>query len=381
MHKELKPPQVSPKPSRKRTGKSKPLEAIISPTNGAVPQVLENRDVCQPEDGTPSHSGKLRFIDLFAGIGGIRLAFERVGGKCVFSSEWDAAASKRYASYFGEVPAGDITAIETSMIPNHDVLAGGFPCQSFSIMGGMKGFDDTRGTLFFEIERILKARQPRAFLLENVKNLVSHEKGETFKVILKHLRALGYHVHWRILNALNFNLPQKRERVIIVGFRENHQFSWPRPVPLSITLSDLLEREPHVERKHFASERVRISVAERLEGKRLPASPWICHENKSGNVSPLPYSCALRAGASYNYLLVNGCRRLTPRENLRLQGFPDDFPISGLDSEIRKQCGNSVPVSMIEAVARALVDALATEPNEVMTDSMLQEQSLFSGIS
>ena len=307
-------------------------------------------------------ASKLRFIDLFAGIGGIRLGLERAGGKCVFSSEWDSDATKTYEAYFGDKPAGDITKIQNSDVPDHDILAGGFPCQAFSIIGGMKGFGDTRGTLFFEIERILRAKHPKAFLLENVRNLVSHDKGQTFKVILEHLKLLGYHVHWRILNALHYNLPQKRERVIIVGFKENHPFEWPQHQPLKKTLAAILEPDEAVNKKHFASEAVRLSVEARLAGKKLPPVPWICHENKAGNISPLPYSCALRAGASYNYLLVNGRRRLTPRENLRLQGFPEDFPTVVPDSAIRKQCGNSVPVAMIEAVAKQVVAALGEKP-------------------
>jgi DNA (cytosine-5)-methyltransferase 1 len=305
-----------------------------------------------------------RFIDLFAGIGGIRIGLERAGGTCVFSSEWDEQAAQSYERYFGEKPAGDITKISSEAIPDHDILAGGFPCQAFSIMGDKEGFNDTRGTLFFEIERILSVKKPRAILLENVRNLVSHDGGRTFKKILSHLGALGYHVHWRILNALDYDLPQKRERVIIVGFLANHPFVWPTARPLSIKLEDILEPDEAVDKKHFASEAVRQSVEQRLIGKKIPYGRWICHENKSGNISPLSYSCALRAGASYNYLLVEGLRRLTPRENLRLQGFPDDFPIAVPDSAIRKQCGNSVPVKMIEAVAKQIVTALKQKPIE-----------------
>ena len=305
---------------------------------------------------------EFKFIDLFAGIGGIRLALESVGGKCVFSSEWDEDAKKSYQAFHGDIPHGDITKIATNEIPDHDILAGGFPCQAFSIIGGMKGFRDTRGTLFFEIERILKDKRPRAILLENVRNLVSHDKGETFKVIINSLKDIGYNVHWKILNALNYNLPQKRERVIIVGFLENHPFQFPKPLKQTVTLKDILEDDTNVSKKHFASDKVKESVGERLKGKNLPIRPWICHENKAGNISPLPYSCALRAGASYNYLLVNGIRRLTPRENLRLQGFPDSFPLVVADSAIRKQCGNSVPVTMIQAVCKEIIAALDLKP-------------------
>lgn len=303
----------------------------------------------------------LRFIDLFAGIGGMRIAFERNGAQCVFSSEWDRDAARSYEANFGDIPQGDITEIDASAIPDHDLLVAGFPCQAFSIIGDKKGFADTRGTLFFDIERILRAKQPRAFLLENVKNLASHDSGRTLRTILATLDGLGYQVHWRVLNALDFGLPQKRERVIIVGYRENLAFRWPEPKRLRLSLEGLLEPDDKVDARYFASEKIRKSVAQRLKGKVLPKGSWICHENKSGNVSPLPYSCALRAGASYNYLLVNGVRRLTPRENLRLQGFPDSYPIVVSDAAIRKQAGNSVPVPMIEAVARELTRALAVQ--------------------
>ena len=334
-------------------------------TNPSQPKRIKSvlpEDWLHGEINSLGKDPKLRFIDLFAGIGGIRLGLERAGAKCVFSSEWDVKAAQTYTAYFGDKPAGDITKLKNSAIPDHDILAGGFPCQAFSIIGRMKGFGDTRGSLFFEIERILRAKQPKAFLLENVRNLVAHDKGRTFKVILEHLKLLGYHVHWRVLNALHYNLPQKRERVIIVGFKKSHPFEWPPQQPLRKTLRDILEPDKSVNRKHFASEKVRLSVAARLTGKKIPPTPWICHENKAGNISPLPYSCALRAGASYNYLLVNGRRRLTPRENLRLQGFPEDFPIIAPDSAVRKQCGNSVPVTMIEAVSSQIVTALKESP-------------------
>lgn len=157
-----------------------------------------------------------KFIDLFAGIGGIRLGFESVGGKCVFSSEFDEDACKTYETNFGEHPSGDITQIEAKDIPDFDILLGGFPCQAFSIIGKMEGFDnETCGTLFFEIERILREKQPKAFMLENVRNLVSHDNGNTFRIIRSHLEALGYIVYAKVLNALDFGLPQKRERIII----------------------------------------------------------------------------------------------------------------------------------------------------------------------
>lgn len=296
------------------------------------------------------------FIDLFAGIGGIRIALENVGAKCVFSSEWDKNARQSYSHYFLEYPHGDITKIDAEEIPDHDILTAGFPCQTFSIIGDQKGFVDTRGTLFFDIERILKVKRPKAFLLENVKNLLTHDKGRTFYVIKTSLESLGYQIYYKVLNALDFGLPQKRERLIIVGFLNGLYFEFPTPNLQKPSLKDFLENDNAVNEKYYASEKVVKSVWNRL--KHEPFFPSIWHENKSGNISVLPYSCALRAGASYNYLLVNGVRRLTERENLRLQGFPDNYPIVVSNTQIRKQAGNSVPIPMIQAVAENIIDTL-----------------------
>jgi DNA (cytosine-5)-methyltransferase 1 len=296
------------------------------------------------------------FIDLFAGIGGIRLGFEAVGGHCVFSSEWDAFAQDTYEANFGERPAGDITKISPMDIPDHDILLGGFPCQAFSICGDQKGFLDTRGTLFFNIEAILKAKKPYAFMLENVKNLKSHDQGRTFKTIIQHLEALGYHVHHTVLNSLDFGVPQKRERTIIVGFKENIAFSFPVPLSKRTSLVDILEDDKAVPTQYFASDSIRKKRFEMVKSNYPTPSIW--HENKSGNISALPYSCALRAGASYNYLLVNGIRRLTPRELLRLQGFPERFKIVVSYAHIRKQTGNSVSVPVIKAVAQAMMKSI-----------------------
>ncbi len=294
----------------------------------------------------------MKFIDLFAGIGGIRLGFESIGGECVFSSEWDEQAQKTYEANFGEKPYGDITKIKPSSLPDHDILLAGFPCQAFSICGERKGFEDTRGTLFFNIEEILKIKRPYAFMLENVKNLQSHDKGRTFQIILKHLNDLGYWVHFTVLNSLDFGVPQKRERTIIVGFQENIAFSFPRPFTVRAELADILEDDAIIENKYFASELIREKRKQKVKPNYPTPSIW--HENKSGNISALNYSCALRAGASYNYLLVNGIRRLTSRELLRLQGFPDSFKIVVADTHLRKQAGNSVTVPVIEAVAREI---------------------------
>ncbi|MCB0879410.1 MAG: DNA (cytosine-5-)-methyltransferase [Thermoleophilia bacterium] len=306
-------------------------------------------------------SPPIRSIDLFAGIGGIRLGFESIGARTVFASEWDTAAQDVYEANFGMRPHGDITRIAPHEIPDHDVLLAGFPCQPFSIIGDGKGFADTRGTLFFSIEKILHAKQPAAFLLENVKQLRGHDGGRTLEVILEKLDLAGYDVHVQVLNALEFGVPQKRERIFLVGFRRDIPLSEPFVFPsggVEMTpLDAILENDDDVAPSFFASGAVRESVQGRLRVE--PPVPSIWHENKSGNISPLPYSCALRAGASYNYLLVNGIRRLTPREMLRLQGFPDSYRYDVTSvAQIRKQCGNSVAVPVIRAVAEQMARAL-----------------------
>lgn len=306
-----------------------------------------------------SASPKFTFVDLFAGIGGIRIPFTELGGKCVFSSEWDKAAQISYSYNFGEVPFGDITKINSDSIPKHDVLLAGFPCQAFSIIGKMKGFADTRGTMFFEVARILQHHQPKAILLENVKQLVSHDGGKTFKVILDTLAELGYSVKWKILNALDFGLPQKRERVIIVGFKSAaacEQFNFDFE-PIAYNLASVLEDDKNVDSSLFASDMILDKRRKRVEGKNV-FYPSVWHENKSGNISILPYACALRTGASYNYLLINGYRRPSSRELLRFQGFPEKFKIEVSHQEIRRQTGNSVAVPMIRVVAKKIIQLL-----------------------
>lgn len=303
-----------------------------------------------------------KFIDLFAGMGGIRIPFDELGGECVFSSEWDKHAQVTYEANFGEIPHGDICEIDKDEIPNHDILLAGFPCQAFSIMGKGLGFADTRGTMFFEVEKTLQVKRPKAILLENVRQLKSHDKGRTLKVIIDKLEKLGYKVKYEILNALDYGLPQKRERIIIVGFLDHSiKFDFPKgELNDRLELGDILESDEGIEERYWASEEIRRKRFEKVKGKEVPY-PSIWHENKSGNISPNEFSCALRAGASYNYLLVNGTRRLTPRELLRLQGFPESYKVVVSDQQIRKQTGNSVAVPVIRAVAKEMIKCLYDE--------------------
>ena len=297
---------------------------------------------------------KFTYIDLFSGIGGFHQAAKTLGGECVFASEIDAEAKRAYEANYKVKPHGDITQIEASEIPDHDILLAGFPCQPFSIIGKKLGFDDIRGTLFFEIARILKEKNPKLFILENVKQLKTHNKGKTLEVIIRTLKDLDYNVYYDVLNALNFGLPQKRERIIIVGFlNKSVTFTFPNS-KIKGNLEDILEDESIIADKYFASDKI---VKKRKLKHKSEYNPSIWHENKGGNISSYPYSCALRAGASYNYLLVNGMRRLTPREMLRLQGFPDTFKIVCNDSQTRKQAGNAVPVNVIKAVLKEALHA------------------------
>lgn len=275
--------------------------------------------------------------------------------ECVFASDIDVHCQDSYEKNFKLRPTGDITKIKAKDIPDHDILFAGFPCQPFSIIGDMKGFNDMRGTLFFDIARIIKEKKPKAFILENVKQLEGHDGGKTLKRIIKTLeKELKYTVKCTVLNALDYGLPQKRERVIIVGHRDPINFLYPEPQRPFKPLKEVLEKK--VDKKFYASQYI---VEKRKEAHKSAFKISIWHENKSGNISSYPYSCALRANASYNYLLVNGERRLTPREMFRLQGFPDTYKITENDGQARKQAGNAVPVNMVKAVILKLLPYVA----------------------
>ena len=322
------------------------------------------------------------FIDLFAGIGGMRLAYESVGGHCVYSSEWEKYCKQTYFANFGEQPDGDITKVDANSIPDHDVLVAGFPCQPFSIAGVSKknslgratGFEDkTQGTLFFDVCRILKEKRPKAFMLENVKNLCSHDRGRTFKIILDSLEELDYEVFFTILDGQNY-VPQHRERIIIVGFdrkRYGNKFSFDFniiPVDPKPTMDDILEKKVAA----------RYTLSDKL---------WQYLQNYSkkhkaaGN--GFGYGIAPRDGISRTLsaryykdgseILIEqpgkNPRRLTPRECARLQGFPDSFKIVVSDTQAYKQFGNSVVVPLMSAVARLVIEKL----NELVEDVDITE--------
>ena len=298
---------------------------------------------------------------FFAGVGGIDLGFEQTGEfQTVYANEFDKYASETFELNFPgvKVDQRDVHIVPVEDVPQTDIIIGGFPCQAFSIIGKKEGFaNETCGTLFFDIERILKEKRPPAFMLENVRNLVAHDNGNTFRVIKQHLEALGYHIHAKVLNALDYGVPQKRERIIIVGFIKDLPFEFPLPVGENerVRLNDILES--NVDSRYYVKDSIRLSRLGRLRDKDYP-KPYISHENIAGTVTPHPYSSALRAGASANYILINDERRPTEREMLRIQGFPDTFKIVVPYGKLRKQCGNSVAVPVIKAVANQMLKTL-----------------------
>lgn len=301
-----------------------------------------------------------KFIDLFAGIGGIRRPYQKLGGTCVFSSEIDKFAIKTYEANWGETPSGDITKINAKDIPNFDILLAGFPCQAFSIAGKRKGFADTRGTMFFEVERILEYHQPKCFMLENVKGLLSHDKGRTIDKMMDILEnKLNYKVYKTVLNAKDFGVPQNRERVIIVGFKNhNINFEFPKPTGIKTRLGDILEK--NVDPKYTISDKIwashqRRKAEHKAKGNGFGYSLFNEESNYTSTISARYY----KDGSE---ILIEqkgkNPRKLTPREAARLQGFPDDFKLVVSDLQCYKQFGNSVPTKMIEAVANNVISAL-----------------------
>lgn len=310
---------------------------------------------------------KFKFIDLFAGIGGIRLAYQKAGGKCVFSSEYNKFAKVTYEANFGEVPFGDITAIDEKNIPDHDVLLAGFPCQPFSIAGVSKkqslgrkhGFlDETQGTLFFDLARIIKEKKPKAFMLENVKNLVSHDKGRTFEVIYNTLDELGYSVHFQVLDGKHF-VPQHRERIIIVGFdrnvfKGNENFKFPElPKPKKV-IREILEDEP--DSKYTLSDKLWNYLQNYAAKHKAKGNGFGFGLTDLDGISRTISARYYKDGSEI-LIPQDGInpRRLTPRECARLQGFPDDFIIPVSDNQAYRQFGNSVVSPLMHAVAKQVV--------------------------
>ena len=309
---------------------------------------------------------EFRFIDLFAGIGGMRIAFEKAGGRCVFSSEWNKFSQQTYEKNFGEIPDGDITKIDAKDIPNHDILVGGFPCQPFSLAGvsskkalGRKhGFEDeTQGTLFFDIVRIIREKKPEAFLLENVKNLKSHDKGNTFRVIMKKLQEdLEYDVHYKIVDASDV-VPQHRERIFIVGFRRPMNFEFPKLINKRPKLADVLEKK--VDEKYTLKDGTWNALKRHKEAHSKKGNGFgytVADTKKIANTLSARY---YKDGAEI--LVPQGKknpRRLTPRECARIMGFPARYKIVVSDNQAYRQFGNAVVVPVVKEIAKAMVKTI-----------------------
>ncbi len=342
------------------------------------PKSIKNSKIEYDVSNPPVKNPKFTFIDLFAGIGGFRIAMQNLGGNCVFSSEIDKFAKKTYEHNFGEIPFGDITKIDEKDIPEHDILCGGFPCQAFSIAGKRKGFEETRGTLFFDIARIIKEKKPKAFFLENVKGLTNHNKGNTLQTILNTLReVLDYFVpDPKIINAKDFGVPQNRERIFIIGFRKDlgiTDFKYPKPTNIKRTFADVKE-ETVVSVKHYLSNVYRQTLIDHKERHKNKGNGFgfeIIKDDECANAivvggmgreRNLVVDCRLKDFTPITHIKgeVNrdGLRKMTPREWARLQGFPDSYDIPVSDAQAYKQFGNSVAIPAIQATAKKLLDKL-----------------------
>ena len=345
--------------------------SLINIVKESLIEYLVNR-----KDKTIEHA-PFKFVALFAGIGGMRLAFESIGGECVFTSEWDKQCQKTYMMNYWAKVNGDITKIDANEIPDHDILVAGFPCQPFSIAGVSKknslgrehGFlDKTQGTLFFDVARIIEAKRPKAFLLENVKNLKSHDKGRTFKVIAETLNDLNYNVYVKVLDAKGY-VPQHRERIFIVGFDRNRyanlvDFSFPENPKTGKKISDILENS--VSDKYTLSDKLWKYLQNYAE-KHKQAGNGFGYGLVDMNQTTRTLSARYYKDGSEILIPQAGKnpRRLTPRECARLQGFPEDFNIVVSDTQAYKQFGNSVVVPLVKAIAKEMVCSLDKVENSV----------------
>lgn len=303
------------------------------------------------------------FIDLFAGLGGFRLALESLGAECVYSNEWDGPVGQVYANNFGEVPDGDITLVDEKTIPDHDILCAGFPCQAFSISGKQRGFEDSRGTLFFDVARIVKEKNPKVVFMENVKNFASHDNGHTLEVVRATMEELGYNFNNKILNAVDYGVPQKRERVYMVCFRNDinvTDFSYPKPFKLEKHVEDfLLDDEAQLESLYvdrpdtyfngaednkYSNKSIRLGIVNKGgQGERIYSTKGIA-------ITLSAYGGGIFAKTG-GYLVNGKTRKLHPRECARIMGYPDTYKIASSNNQAYKQFGNSVVIDVLQMIA------------------------------
>lgn len=302
------------------------------------------------------------FIDLFAGLGGFRIALESLGGKCVYSNEWDEPVQKVYTDNFGDTPEGDITQVDENTIPDHDILCAGFPCQAFSISGKQKGFEDSRGTLFFDVARIVKAKKPKIVFMENVKNFATHDEGRTLKIVKATMEELGYTFNQKVLNAVDYGVPQKRERIYMVCFRNDlnvQGFSYPKPFELTRHVEDfLLNDESSVSNLYvnrpdtyfndkkddtYSNKSIRLGTVNKGgQGERIYSTKGIA-------ITLSAYGGGVFSKTG-GYLINGKTRKLHPRECARIMGYPDTYKLSSSPNQAYKQFGNSVVIDVLQLI-------------------------------
>lgn len=311
-----------------------------------------------------------KFIDLFAGLGGFRLALESLGARCVYSNEWDIPAQDIYYKNFGDIPEGDITKVDEKTIPDHDILCAGFPCQAFSISGKQRGFDDSRGTLFFDVARIVKEKKPKIVFMENVKNFATHDGGKTLAIVKNTMEELGYTFNQRVLNSVDYGIPQKRERIYMVCFRNDiptKDFTFPKAIKLEKHVEDyLLEDTSLTENLYvsrpdiyyndlqdnvYSNKSIRLGIVNKGgQGERIYSTKGIA-------ITFSAYGGGVFAKTG-GYLVNGRPRKLHPRECARLMGYPDSYKISSKSNQAYRQFGNSVVIDVLQYICIEMAKSL-----------------------
>lgn len=325
-----------------------------------------------------------RFIDLFAGLGGFRIALESLGAKCVYSNEWDEPAQKVYAANFGDIPEGDITQVDENAIPDHDILCAGFPCQAFSISGKQKGFEDSRGTLFFDVARIVKAKKPKIVFMENVKNFATHDNGRTLEIVKTTMEELGYIFNQKVLNAVDYGVPQKRERIYMVCFRKDldiGEFSYPKPFKLIHHVEDFLLNDEEMVRNlyvdrpdtyfkdmednQYSNKSIRLGIVNKGgQGERIYSTKGIA-------ITLSAYGGGVFAKTG-GYLINGKTRKLHPRECARIMGYPDSYKICSSATQAYKQFGNSVVIDVLQLIGIEIGKTMkSNKDSEAVTNKIL----------
>lgn len=319
---------------------------------------------------------KYTFIDLFAGLGGFRIALESLGARCVYSNEWDEPVKKVYLENFGDLPEGDITQVDEHTIPEHDILCAGFPCQAFSISGKQRGFEDSRGTLFFDVARIVKEKKPKIVFMENVKNFATHDNGKTLEVVKGTMEELGYTFFQKVLNAVDYGVPQKRERIYMVCFRNDlmvDTFKFPKSFKLEHHVEDFLLNDENlvkdlyvdrpdtyyngVEDNQYSNKSIRLGIVNKGgQGERIYSTKGIA-------ITLSAYGGGIFAKTG-GYLINGKTRKLHPRECARMMGYPDTYKISKSSNQAYKQFGNSVVIDVLQFIAIEIGKAMEGEKNE-----------------